>query len=69
MKEEMFISENKIEKLSKRVSKTLSLSEEEALSIIYEEWDIVENLFHAFGKVKAVHAHFIEEINDSYRIA
>lgn len=69
MEEEMFISENKIEKLSKKVSKTLSLSEEEALSVIYEEWDIVENLFHANGKVKAVHTHFIEEINDSYRIA
>lgn len=69
MKEDMYISEKKIEKLSKRVAKTLSLTEEEALSIMYEEWDIVENLFHAYGKVKAVHTHFIEEINDTYRIA
>lgn len=69
MKEEMFISEKKIVKLSKRVSKTFSLSEEEALSVIYEEWDIVENLFHVYGKVKEVHTHFIEEINYTYRIA
>jgi len=69
MKEEIFISEKKIEKLSKRVAKTFTLSEEEALSVIYEEWDIVENLFHAYGKVKSVHAHFIEEINHTYRIA
>lgn len=69
MKEDMYISEKKIEKLSKRVAKTLSLTEEEALSIMYEEWDMVENLFHAYGKVKAVHTHFIEEINDTYRIA
>ena len=69
MKEEMFISEKKIGKLSKRVAKTLSLSEEEALGVIYEEWDIVEKLFHAYGKVKAVHTHFIEEINYTYRIA
>lgn len=69
MKEEMFISEKKIAKLSKRVSKTLGVSEEEALGVIYEEWDIVEKLFHAYGKVKAVHTHFIEEINYTYRIA
>ncbi len=69
MKEEMFISEKKIEKLSKRIAKTFSLSQEEAMGIIYEEWDIVENLFHAHGKVKAVHQHLIEEINYTYRIA
>ena len=69
MKEEMFISEKKIAKLSKRVSKTLSVSEEEALGVIYEEWDIVEKLFHTYGKVKAVHIHFIEEINYTYRLA
>lgn len=69
MKEEMYISEKKIEKLSKRIAKTFSLSQEEAMSIIYEEWDIVETLFHVYGKVKAVHEHFIEEINYTYRIA
>ncbi len=69
MKEEMYISEKKIEKLSKRIAKTLSLSQEEAMSIIYEEWDIVEMLFHEHGKIKAVHEHFIEEINYTYRIA
>ncbi len=69
MKEEMYISEKKIEKLSNRIAKTFSLSQEEALGVIYEEWDIVENLFHTYGKVKAVHTHFIEEINYTYRIA
>ncbi len=69
MKEEMYISEKKIEKLSKRMAKTLSLSQEEAMSIIYEEWDIVEMLFHEHGKVKLIHEHLIEEINYTYRIA
>lgn len=69
MKEEMFIPEKKIQKLAKRVAETFSLSEEEALSVIYEEWDIVENLFHTYGKVKEVHTHLIEEINYTYRIA
>lgn len=68
-KEEMYISDKKIAKLSKKLSKTFSLSEEEALEVIYEEWDIVETLFHAHTKVKAVHAHLIDEINHTYRIA
>lgn len=69
MKDDMFISEKKLEKLTKRMAKTFSLSEEEALSVIYEEWDIVEILFHEYGKVKTVHQHLVEEINYTYRIA
>jgi hypothetical protein len=69
MKEEMFISDKKIEKLCKKIAKTFSLSEDEALSIIYEEWDIVETLFYTYGKVKLVHEYLIEEINYTYRIA
>lgn len=68
-KEEMYISDKKIAKLSKKLSKTFSISEEEALEVIFEEWDIVEALFHAHTKVKAVHAHLIDEINYTYRIA
>ena len=68
-KEEMYISDKKIAKLAKKLSKTFSLTEEEALEVIYEEWDLVESLFHAHAKVKAVHAHLIDEINYTYRIA
>jgi len=69
MKDEMYISEKKIAKLAKRLSKTFTLNEEEALELIYEEWDLVETLFHAHTKVKAVHSHLIDEINYAYRIA
>jgi len=69
VKEEILISDKKIAKLAKRVAKTFSMDEEEALSTIYEEWDLVEELFHAHSKVKAVHSHFVEEINCTYRIA
>lgn len=69
MKDENLISEKKIEKLAKKVAKTFSLSKEEALEIIYEEWDVVETLFHAYTKVKIVHRYFIDEINYTYRIA
>ena len=69
MKDETLISDKKIEKLAKKLAKTFSIDHEEAIGIVYEEWDLVENLFHAYGKVKAVHQHLISEINHTYRIA
>ncbi|MBT8344622.1 MAG: hypothetical protein KJO45_07890 [Sulfurovum sp.] len=69
MKDEILISDKKIAKLAKRLAKTFSIDEEEAISTIYEEWDMVEQLFHAHTKVKAVHSHLIEEVNYLYRIA
>ena len=65
----MYISEKKIAKLAKRLSKTFTINEEEAMEVIYEEWDFVESLFHTHTKVKAVHAHLVDEINYTYRIA
>jgi hypothetical protein len=69
MKDEMVISDKKIAKLAKKLSKTFTINEEEAMEVIYEEWDLVETLFHAHTKVKAVHTHLIDEINYTYRIA
>lgn len=69
MKDETLISDTKIEKLAKKLAKTFSIDHEEAIGIVYEEWDLVEKLFHAYGKVKAVHQHLISEINHTYRIA
>jgi hypothetical protein len=69
MKDEMFISDEKIEKLAKKLAKTFSIDQEEAISTIYEEWDMVEQLFHAHTKIKAVHHHLVEDINYAYRIA
>lgn len=69
MKDETFISDKQLEKLAKKLAKTFSMDQEEAIGIIYEEWDLVENLFHAYGKVKSVHQHLINELNHTYRIA
>ena len=69
MKDEMVISDKKIAKLAKRVAKTFSIYEREAMELIYEEWDLVERLFHEHKKVKAVHTHLIDDINYTYRIA
>jgi hypothetical protein len=59
MKDEIVISDKKLAKLAKRLSKTFTINEEEAMEVIYEEWDLVESL----------HVHLIDEINYTYRIA
>ena len=69
MKDEMYISDKKIIKLAKRLAKTFGITQEEAMELIYEEWDLIETLFHAHTKVKAVHTLLIDEINYTYRIA
>ena len=69
MKDETFLSDQKIELLAKKLAKTFSMDEEEAIGLIYEEWDLVENLFHAHGKVNSVQQHLINELNYTYRIA
>ena len=40
MKDEILISDKKIAKLAKKLAKTFSVDEEEAISTIYEEWDL-----------------------------
>lgn len=69
MNEIMTISEKKLEKLAKRLSKEFTISIEEAFEIIYEEWELVEELFSVHKKAKEVKEHLVREINDIYRIA
>jgi len=69
MKDEMYILDKKSSKLAKRLAKTFGITQDEAMELIYEEWDLVETLFHVHTKVKAVHSHLIDEINYIYRIA
>lgn len=69
MQEREIVSEKKLFKLAKHVSKAFGISEEEALEVIYEEWDLVEELFLAHKKVKAVKEHFLNAVNVLYRIA
>jgi len=69
MKDTMIISESKLEKLAKRVAKEFAISTEEAFEIIYEEWELVEELFAKHKKAKAVKEHLVREINSLYRIA
>ena len=69
MQDGEMISEKKLEKLAKHLSKEFTISQREAMEIIYEEWDVVERLFDVHKKVKAVKEFLIKEINELYRIA
>lgn len=69
MQEEMLISEKKIAKLSKKLAKTFGIQAEEALEMLYEEWELVEMLFVQHKKVKEVLHHLVDELNYTYRIA
>lgn len=69
MNEEIFISEVKIEKLAQQVAQTLKLTKDEAFEVIYEEWDLVENLFNTYHSINDEHHHFCAEINAMYWIA
>ncbi|MBD3789697.1 MAG: hypothetical protein IE885_04935 [Campylobacterales bacterium] len=63
------ISDQSIEELSKKIAKSFSMTKDEALEMIYEEWELVESLFADFGKIHLVHQHLINEMNEVYRIA
>lgn len=68
MKEREVVSEKKLSKLSKHVAKAFGIGEAEALEIIYEEWELVEELYATHKKTKAVKEHFLREANELYRI-
>jgi hypothetical protein len=69
MNDDLWISSDKIEELAQQLAKTFSLDEEEAMELVYEEWDLVEDLFHSQATTKKIHARLSEEINYTYRIA
>ena len=61
------VPQEKVEKLTKKIAKSLFLDLEVAAALIYKEWDTVEELFEKHKKVKAVHQHLLKEIAGNYR--
>ncbi|HHB94603.1 MAG TPA: hypothetical protein ENK88_05630 [Campylobacterales bacterium] len=64
MKGELTIPDKKIVKLAKGLSNNLSIDFDDAMILIYKDWDNIEKLFKAHKKVKAVLHHFILEIEN-----
>ncbi|DAB40051.1 MAG TPA: hypothetical protein CFH81_07505 [Sulfurovum sp. UBA12169] len=69
MQAECNVSDEHLEELSARIAKSFFITEEEALELIYEEWERVEALFAIHKKINLVHLYLIGEINELYRIA
>ncbi len=63
------VSEEKLEKLAKQISKEMRIDLQEANSLIYEEFDLIESLMIEHKKLKDVVKSFIRELNSLYQIA
>ncbi|MDD2451578.1 hypothetical protein [Sulfurovum sp.] len=61
------VSPDNIDKLIRKIGKSLFLDDEVASALIYKEWEMVELLFEKHKKVKAVHKHLLLEIEGHYR--
>ena len=62
------LTQEQIEKIIKIVSKKMAINYEEAKDIVYEEYDLLEDLLNSCKKIKDVAKRFILEINGIYKI-
>ena len=67
--ESALVTEKKLVKLAKHLQKYYCIDGQEALEIIYEEWDLIEEAFASNLKVKEVYRSLIYALNDIYRVA
>ncbi len=63
------VTEKKLKKLVNHLRKYYRIGEQEAMEIIYEEWELVEEAFGLELKAKEVCAKLVLELNDIYRVA
>ena len=63
------ITHEQIEKLAKLISKSMKINIEDAKNIIYDEYELAENLFNSCKKIKDVAKKFVNQINEVYQIA
>ncbi|MDQ1326018.1 MAG: hypothetical protein QG564_1143 [Campylobacterota bacterium] len=69
MQAECTVWDEHLGQLSVKVAKSFAITAEEALELIYEEWEKVESLFETHEKIDLVHRYLINEMNELYRIA
>ena len=67
--ESTIMTEEKLTKLAKCLQKHYRVDEQEALEIIYEEWDLIENAFSSNIKVKDICNKLLNELNEIYSVA
>lgn len=67
--ESAIMTEEKLTELAKRLQRYYRIDEQEALEIIYEEWDLIENSFSSLMKIEDICKKLVNELNDIYRVA
>lgn len=67
--ESAIVTEDKLDKLAKCLQKCYRVNNQEAMEIVYEEWDFVEDSFGSNMKVKDVCKRLVNELNEIYRVA
>jgi hypothetical protein len=67
--EDIVVTEEKLVKLAIKLQQHYRIDEEEALEIIYEEWDLIEEAFSYNLKLEEVYTSLINTLNDIYRVA
>ena len=63
------INEDKLDAIAKYISKAMKIDKQEALSIVYEEYDLIEEISQLYKKPKDIAKRFIADINNLYKIA
>jgi len=62
------ITQEQIDKLANLITKKIDIDKEEAKNIIYEEYDLIEELLNSSSNIKDVAKKFISEVNSIYKI-
>jgi hypothetical protein len=63
------VSQKRLVQLGNYLQKIYRIDEQEALEMIYEEWDLVEAAFASEMKVEEVLKKLLYEFNEIYRVA
>jgi len=63
------INEDKIDTVANYIAKVMKIDKQEAFSLVYEEYDLIEEISNLYKKPKDIAKRFIADINMLYKIA
>ncbi len=63
------LTQEQIEKLSHLIAKYMKVTLDDARGMVYEEYDLAEELINSSKKIKDAAKKFVSTLNELYRIA
>ncbi len=63
------LTQEQIEKLSNLIAKYMKVTLDDARGMVYEEYDLAEELINSSKKIKDAAKKFVSTLNELYRIA